>query len=597
MALGAAKHLVNRLADRDTARMRIAEARRVELRDVAVRREAGDERARLPVAEVERRHPHVHPRTHRHHGGIFEEVEQPRALNPRALGREVRRKIRGISDQRRNRAPVSLDDVTCAAVVLRDEFERFLGSAPLRTHRRLVPGSDAVFRHADHHRRDRLRFLGRHVVVRHLQLLVVRALTAVVPYTRGPDLVVDPRRDRVLHMLFGPIPRDVVVNESEIEQVNVLGSLGRELGADRLHVIEAFDRVARIAAVLLDGPLAEIHELVAGRHRTEARVGVAVGHRVDQIALGQLCESALVNRWQRRRHELRLGEAHERGGDIGRFLIGEPEIRHRSFGIVMARILQPVEQPGGIRFRSGADEVESDESLDRKVIAARDANLATLVADRVLRNMASHAADTVDELHATSDVSRRSGLPLPPRRDAEQITDDRLDLGVLFQHVLLALGGVDVRAGHVPLIKRRRHARRRPECVGIGDPAGGPFRGRLLGNSGEVRTRLPKIGEAPRVDLVTRVAAVEFDHRACAGDLRRTLNGNLPRMTLDARRLDMLDRLHRRLEELLVLPVVQLLPLVELLFARGRVAGSGEVGCAIEAAVARRAPEIEKRMR
>ena len=87
------------------------------------RREAGDERVRFLVGEVEGRHPHVAATA-----GSSSTVGSLRKLKRNgdcarlALRREIGREEVRVGDQRRDGAAVPVDDVTRAAVVLRDEL-------------------------------------------------------------------------------------------------------------------------------------------------------------------------------------------------------------------------------------------------------------------------------------------------------------------------------------------------------------------------------------------------------------------------------------------------------------------------------------------
>src|SRR5688572_22560869 len=94
----------------------------------------------------------------------------------------------------------------------------------------------------------------------------------------------------------------------------------------------------------------------------------------------------------------------------------------------------------------------------------------------------------------------------------------------------------------------------------LGDPASEPLVSGLLGDSGEIGTGLAEVGEAPIVDLMAGVAAIKLDHGGRARDLFSAWDGHLTGMTLDAGRLVVGSGVHRRLEEVLGLPTVLLLP-------------------------------------
>ena len=144
-----------------------------------------------------------------------------------------------------------------------------------------------------------------------------------------------------------------------------------------------------------------------------------------------------------------------------------------------------------MRFRADAGEVETVIALEWIVVAPRQANLPALRIFDLLRfDVAGHAADALDDLLAASGVAPGGRwIPHTMRRLAEEIRDDRVNLGILKLDVLRALRcRDDCRIDHVSLIEKRRHARRRAEVVRLGDPAECPLRRRLLGDAVQIGT-------------------------------------------------------------------------------------------------------------
>src|SRR5207245_1428286 len=114
--------------------------------------------------------------------------------------------------------------------------------------------------------------------------------------------------------------------------------------------------------------------------------------------------------------------------------------------------------------------------------------------------------------------------------------------------------GDDVRIDHVPLIEERRHARGRAEVVRLRDPAERPLRRGLLGDAVQIWTWLAQLAEAPVVDLMARIAAVDLDSELGFGDVVALVDAELSGVTLDTSRFVILPRKHRRLVEGILLP-------------------------------------------
>ena len=589
---------------------------RVELGRLPLLGEERDQRVGLLIGEVERRHADIEPRPDLHHRRILQEVEEPRRLRAAAFRRQIGRKEVRVGDRRGDGPSLPVDDVTSAAVVLRHPLAPFFHQTGSRIQRRHLFGRDQILGQAENHHGDAAGLILREVEVRHLELVAVGLRPLVVVDARVAHLVVDPRRHVVLDMLvFSVLSRDVVVHEPEIEEVERFRSLDGELGSDRLQPLESFDVVTGIAAVLFDRSLAEKDELVVQGHGAQLRFRVAIAQRVDEVPLGQIVHCCGIGRADGRCHELRLLQGQQKRGDVGRLLIGEPQRRHRRVGVVVLRILHPVVDPRRVRLGADAGEVESVVALQRIVIASGQPVLAALlVLQPFAVDVAGHATHALHELLAPSRIAgARRRLPRAMARLAEEIGDQGVDLGILVPDVLLSLrSGHHARIDHVALIEEGRHPGRGAEIVRLGDPAERPLRRRLLGDAVEIGSRPAEIGEAPVVDLVAGVAAVQLDRRRRLVDLIALVDPRLAGVTLDASRLVVLARIHRRLVEGILFPRPVALVVVPrsgqqggdrarpaALHARaGRnVTGAAEFRGPILSAVARGATEVQQGMR
>ena len=104
-------------------------------------------------------------------------------------------------------------------------------------------------------------FLVGEIVVRHPQLVERQQHAALVEDARIVELGAEPRELRGV--------RDVG-DEREVEPRHELAALFREIGADRLRLLEALDLVAAEAAVAADHALAELDLLLLGIRASRA---------------------------------------------------------------------------------------------------------------------------------------------------------------------------------------------------------------------------------------------------------------------------------------------------------------------------------------
>ena len=207
-----------------------------------------------------------------------------------------------------------------------------------------------------------------------------------------------------------------------------------------------------------------------------------------------------------------------------------------------------------------------------------------------VHDVAAGAADRVEQRLAAAGVTggrRRVGRVL---RLAPQVVDRRLDLGALERLVLVALD--------VLLEEEVRHEGGGTELARRLHPLGGPAVGRLRRHLAQVGPDLGQVGERGFVDLVAAVAAHLVDQLAADVDHVRARRPHVVGVTGEAAGLVEADRVDRRLQELLLLPVV-LAPPTPPPAPRScrRVAGAREVGGAIEAGVADGAAELVVGMR
>ena len=196
---------------------------------------------------------------------------------------------------------LALDQVAALTVVARHQLatggERGTGGG--------VPGlallAHRLLGEAEQQRRDRVGLALAHAEVRHLVELAVGLdqLLALVPDPRPHHLGAEPARLAVLDLVDVP----------EVEQVQRLRGLLRELDADRLGVLEAGDGVAAGAAVLGDGLLAEVERLLLLAHLGDVRLALLDGLELLEVALDQLGARGGVHRLARRLLPVRLAAA------------------------------------------------------------------------------------------------------------------------------------------------------------------------------------------------------------------------------------------------------------------------------------------------
>ena len=85
-----------------------------------------------------------------------------------------------------------------------------------------------------------------------------------------------------------------------------LRSFRRQLGADRFQILESFDVVAGVAAVLFNGALTEVGEQILHGHGAQLRLRIAHAESIHEVTHRQVVDRLRVGRADGRGHELRL---------------------------------------------------------------------------------------------------------------------------------------------------------------------------------------------------------------------------------------------------------------------------------------------------
>ena len=140
--------------------------------------------------------------------------------------------------------------------------------------------------------------------------------------------------------------------EAEVEPLDELRSLLGQLHADGRGLLEARDGVAAEAAVAADRLLAEEERaLVVVHGRRAAASASATGYVRRQEVLEDDARRGLPVSRRGRGGAMKLVvlEAHQVGGDVGRLLVREPQVRHPRLVPVALGVAHPGVEPARVR--------------------------------------------------------------------------------------------------------------------------------------------------------------------------------------------------------------------------------------------------------
>src|SRR5712692_9405288 len=495
------------------------------------RREVVHHLGRVRVREMESRHADLQPRAQRDRP--LEEPEQPVRLHaPSFPGDDGRSEaLVVVVEQVADGAAPSLHHVAVAAAVPEDELfpavHRLLHRVLPR--QELLVGPVAGLPLEEDEQRERL-------VVREVELGHARLHALVAEHARDVQLLPDPVGVRL--PVLGVLGEEAHV--AEVEQVGVLAAVLGQLGADLLRFLEPLDVVATEAAVLVDQRLALLRhllQLLLAPRRVLGRVGVLlIGTQREQV-----------------------------GGDVGRLLIGEPQVRHLRLWPERLGVLHPGMDPLRLRLVSHVPQVGR--------VVAEGRSFASAGGRALLHHVAAAAPHRVEGLLALRRVAlgRAAREQLRVLAVRPQVRADLrhfliAHLAVLGQH-LFGLRALRVRYG----VRAHRagpevrHARRRAPPLGIADPGVQPAGGGLGRDVGQRRSALGELVVA--LDRMAAPAADVDEELLPLGEQRRLLDVELLVVALIAFRLHegalVLAPHHLDLVGQRVVPVVIVLAMAE----------------------------------
>ena len=405
------------------------------------------------------------------------------------------------------------------------------------------------------------------VEVGHPELLERLQFPALVEHARIVELPLVPRDLRRV--------RDVL-DEGEIQPRDQLAPRLRQLRANRLNVLEAFDLVATVAAVPVDDPAAEIEllglrvELADGRLRLfERQQGPVVvqQHAVDRRLIGR----------RLRRIPARGLERRQVRGNVGHLRVGQPQVRHVGRRAVVLRIPHPVVDPGVAGLVAdvlqGLTEGPMGPGLGARLLVER---------------VAAQTADVLDDLLSSRRVATRRIRhgQLVRRGVGEEVRRGGVDLHLVPHRVF---GCVRVR-----VVPDARHPSGGLDRTGVPQPRLDPVFAQLRVDLRQDRAGLPQVLEP--TGLVARVAA-----RALVGGVGDVQGFSLRHVdlalvALGARGLGHRRWQHRKVPHVGLFPVVLLLPLRLDLLVRRHVGGVPEADRLAHPLVAHRAAHLVHRM-
>ena len=248
-------------------------------------------------------------------------------------GVSSRRTERRLGDELEEIAAVAFDDVAAHAVAPVHEgaaLDQEVAPRRLRRHRRRR--LDLALEAHDR-RQQPLDLLVGELEVRHPQLL---------ERLQDASLVED---SRIVQL--GPEPADLravrdVVHEREIEPRDELAAFFRQLGADRLRLLEALDLVAAEAAVAVDDALPELELLARWRRASTAPPSPPRTASPSGSSRAARCRRPpdRASPWRHRRPGCFKRRQVRR--DVGHLRVGQAQVGHVGLGVVVLRIAYPV---------------------------------------------------------------------------------------------------------------------------------------------------------------------------------------------------------------------------------------------------------------
>ena len=528
------------------------------------RQEAGNEGVRFLRGEGEGRHPRLEPEAH--FVGFPEEVVEPVGLRALPLGVQVGRTHPGVLDGLVDAAADAVHQVAAAAVVVADEDARLFRD-------RFGGGEGLDALHGE--------------LVAHLAEDIPHHMTAVAfgeAELRHPQflsraldlaLVVDAGRGDLL--LQPGLPGVGDVHIAEVEAGDHLGTPGREIHPDLLGVLEAGEVVAAEAAVTEDEALAGEEQFLLFGHLRQPVGGHGVGEVRPQELAGDRVEFGVVRLRDRPPGEGVVPQTHQESGDVRRLAVGEAQTGHEGLFPVVPRILEPFVEEPGVQFGSGSGQGRPAAAVDARPVVVG-----------LVEQVAALAAEGVHEGLAPGSVTPRRGGVLPAAlRFREDILDDGGDLGVVPRPV--------VGVGVVAQVPEGGHPGRRPEGLGVPDPAGGEVPVGLGGDP--LQRRAPPAAVLVAGRVVAAPATGQLVGHPALVQVVRPGDEDLVAVALDAAGFRQVRRIHRAVPVVVFLPAVLLDPVVLLLDGLRGVRRAAEREFQPAPEVAGGAPEVVHRVR